>query len=289
MQHRFLISASSLLLACCTLMIPAATAQQPADVASAGKTSSRPMVVAHRGLLLHSPENTLANFSACLQLRLGFELDVRRTRDGHLVCVHDETVDRTTNGKGRVEDLTLSEIQKLDAGSWFDPAFHGLGVPTLDEVLALVRQCPDDKVLIAVDLKADDERLEAHCVRLAEQHRVLDQLLFIGRTIELFEVRCRLRDAHPRAHAAALANAQDQLSGAVADVTADWVYVRFIPTAEQAAQVHAAGKRLFIAGPLVAGNEPTNWSRAQAIGIDAILTDHPLECRQTLRSASRLK
>src|ERR1700709_498092 len=80
----------------------------------------RPLVVAHRGLLRHAPENTLANFRACLELRLGFEFDVQATKDGQLVCIHDSTVDRTTNGTGKVADLTLSAIRGFDAGSWFD-------------------------------------------------------------------------------------------------------------------------------------------------------------------------
>ncbi len=84
-----------------------------------------PLIVAHRGLLRHAPENTLANFRACLELRLGFEFDVQRTKDGHLICIHDDTVDRTTNGTGKVADLTLEEIRQLDAGSWFDPKFAG--------------------------------------------------------------------------------------------------------------------------------------------------------------------
>ena len=93
-------------------------------------------IVAHRGLLRHAPENTLANFDACLDLRLDIELDVRRTRDGQLVVIHDDTADRTTTGKGKVAALSLRELQALDAGAWFDPAFAGERVPTLDAVFA---------------------------------------------------------------------------------------------------------------------------------------------------------
>src|SRR5262245_34033457 len=81
----------------------------------------RPLVVAHRGLLLHAPENTLANFRACMSLRIGFEFDVRRTKDLHLVCLHDDTLDRTTTGRGKLADHTLAEVRKLDAGAWFGP------------------------------------------------------------------------------------------------------------------------------------------------------------------------
>src|SRR6476469_4312332 len=91
----------------------------------------RPLAVAHRGLLRHAPENTLANFRACLELRLGFEFDVERTKDGHLVCIHDSTVNRTTNVTGKVSDLSLDEIRHLDAGKWFDAKFAGEKVPTI--------------------------------------------------------------------------------------------------------------------------------------------------------------
>src|SRR5689334_22550231 len=83
----------------------------------------RPLVVAHRGLPRHAPENTLANMRACLEHRLGIEFDVQRTKDGVLVCIHDDMVNRTTNGRGRVSETSLEDIRKLDAGAWFEPQF----------------------------------------------------------------------------------------------------------------------------------------------------------------------
>ena len=64
-------------------------------------------------------------FSSLSGIALGFEFDVEKTKDGHLVCIHDGTVDRTTNGTGKIAELTLEEIRRLDAGSWFDPKFAG--------------------------------------------------------------------------------------------------------------------------------------------------------------------
>src|SRR5690606_17021628 len=81
----------------------------PAGSTAAGREPTT--IVAHRGLLRHAPENTLANFRACLELRLGFEFDVRRTEDGHLVCIHDETVDRTTDGTGTVSEMSWEQIR----------------------------------------------------------------------------------------------------------------------------------------------------------------------------------
>ena len=244
----------------------------------------RSLVVAHRGLLLHAPENTLANFRACLELRLGFEFDVEKTKDGQLVCIHDATVDRTTNGSGKVADLTLTELRQLDAGSWFDRHFAGERVPTVDEVLQLVAQYRQQPILIAVDLKAAD--VEQEVVRLGEKYQVLHRLLFIGRTISEPAVRQRIRQASPQAQAAAVANSPSEFAQALADPTANWVYFRFLPTTTQVADVHAAKKRAFIAGLTVAGNVPQNWQQAADAHLDAILTDYPLELLTLLRSTA---
>ena len=241
----------------------------------------RPLIVAHRGLLRHAPENTLANFRACLELRLGFEFDVARTKDGHLVCIHDDTVDRTTNGKGKVAEMTLDEIRRLDAGSWFDPKFDEEQVPTVEEVLNLASKYGQHDVLIAVDLKA--ENVEQDVVRLAEKHKILHRLLFIGRTISGPNVRFRIKQASMKAQTAAVANTPDEFPEALAASNADWVYFRYLPPKEQMEAVREAEKRAFIAGATVSGNLPDNWRHAAEVGIDGILTDCPLELRTMIR------
>jgi len=243
-----------------------------------------PKVVAHRGLLQHAPENTLANFRACLELRIGFEFDVARTKDGHLVCIHDDTVDRTTDGTGKVSELTIDEIRRLDAGVWFDRRFAGQRVPTVDEIFALLARHNSADVLVAVDLKAAD--VEADVVRLALRHRVLDRLLFIGRTINNSDVRDRIQAVSPTAQTAVVANAPDEFDVAVASSNASWVYFRYVPPQEQTAAVHKAGKRSFIAGATVAGNLPMNWRKAVDVNMDGILTDHALELVAELRQAN---
>jgi len=242
-----------------------------------------PLIVAHRGLLRHAPENTLANFRACLELRLGFEFDVERTKDGHLVCIHDGTVDRTTNGTGKVSELTLAQLRELDAGSWFDPKFAGEKVPTVDEVLKLIAEYRQHDVLIAVDLKAANVGQDV--VRLAEQQKVLSRLLFIGRTISDPELRKKIKEASPKAHSAAVANSVFEFSTALSARSADWVYVRHLPTREAVEEVHRADKQVFIAGSTVSGSVTGNWRQAVEAGIDGILTDYPLELRTTLRQS----
>jgi|GEM_PF-752605 len=247
------------------------------------KTPEREVTaVAHRGLLRNAPENTLPNFTACLETHLGFEFDVRRSKDGALVCIHDDTLDRTTDGSGPVTERTLAELQKLDAGTWFDPAFRDTRIPTIDEVLSLIAAHPESKGIYAVDMKADDEKVEADVVRLARQHGVLDRLLFIGRTIDHAEVRTRLRAADPNTHTATLAQTQADLPEAIRSADSDWVYVRFVPTAADIGAVRAAGKHTIIAGPTVVGPEHDRGLEAATAGVDAVLTDYPLELRRRL-------
>jgi glycerophosphoryl diester phosphodiesterase len=257
-------------------------------VAASGHAAepARPLVVGHRGLMHAAPECTLAGFRACVALHVGFEFDVRRTKDGALVCLHDATLDRTTNGRGPLGQLTVDELRRLDAGSRFDSSFHAQRVPRIEEIFTLIdKEAPRDSIF-AVDLKETGDGLEEKIVRLAESRNCLDQLLFIGLTIESAEVRSRLKAVSDQARTARLSPTAADIAAALADDDADWVYLRFLPTAADANRIHAANKRIFLAGPLVAGHEPANWSNAVELGIDAILTDFPLELSQQLRRPS---
>jgi glycerophosphoryl diester phosphodiesterase len=100
-----------------------------------------PLIIAHRGDSAHRPENTLASFASALEVGAEIvELDVQLTRDGHVIVIHDPTLDRTTNGTGDVRAMTLAEVRRVSAGypSRFGGAHAGERVPTLAEVLALL-------------------------------------------------------------------------------------------------------------------------------------------------------
>lgn len=108
----------------------------PADL---GPLKSRPVVIAHRGFSGMAPENTLVAFGQALELGCdAIECDVHCTADGHVVIMHDATVDRTTDGSGPIAGMTLAELKRLDAGSWKDAAYAGEPVPTLAEALQLI-------------------------------------------------------------------------------------------------------------------------------------------------------
>jgi glycerophosphoryl diester phosphodiesterase len=92
-------------------------------------------VIAHRGASGHAPENTLAAFRKAVALGATFiETDLQLSRDARFVAIHDATVDRTTGTHGAVHDLTLAELRRLDAGSWFGSEFAGERIPTLEEI-----------------------------------------------------------------------------------------------------------------------------------------------------------
>ena len=99
------------------------------------------LLIAHRGASGHAPENTLASFKKAVSLGAAFiETDLQLTRDARLVAIHDERVNRTTNGKGSVHDMTLADLRRLDAGSWFGSEFAGERIPTLEEILEFAKK-----------------------------------------------------------------------------------------------------------------------------------------------------
>lgn len=111
-----------------------------------------PLIIAHRGYRARYPENTLAAFQGALEIGVRMiELDVTLSRDRAVVVIHDDTLDRTTDGKGRVADRTLAELKSLDAGGWFHPRFSGERIPALAEVFDLV----GESAAINVEIKPE--------------------------------------------------------------------------------------------------------------------------------------
>jgi glycerophosphoryl diester phosphodiesterase len=99
------------------------------------------LMIAHRGASGYAPENTMAAFRKALAMGVKFiETDLQLSRDSHYVAMHDDNVNRTTNGEGSVHDMTLAELRKLDAGSWFGSEFAGELIPTLEEILEFTKK-----------------------------------------------------------------------------------------------------------------------------------------------------
>ena len=133
----------------------------------------RPIVAAHRGIPSLAPENTMASYQLAYDLGADMiETDVKRTKDGHLVIMHDDTVNRTTNGTGRIRDLTLDEIRQLDAGIKFSPAFEGEKVPTFKEYLQAFK---GKDIVLLIELK--DTGIEEQVIKEIEEEDMINQVV----------------------------------------------------------------------------------------------------------------
>jgi glycerophosphoryl diester phosphodiesterase len=246
----------------------------------AAPATPRPRLVAARGVRYHAPENTLPAFAAALELRVGIEGTVRRTRDGKLVVVQDAELGRTASGKGPVAGMTLAELKKLDAGSWFDREFAGERIPTVDEVLALVKQRRSGALVV---LAVDGEGTDLDLGRGISRQGLAGQVVVTGLDAA---ARHRLRAAAPKVGLAATAARFEDLQDALGAPDADWVLAGFVPSAADAARVHKVGRRL-LAAPRAPGYDPDICGRAMQAQVDALVTDFPLECRALWRSGER--
>ncbi len=143
-------------------------------------------IVAHRGASRLAPENTRASAQKCVDLGVDYvEVDIRQSSDGEFYLIHDETVDRTTNGRGEVAKMTSEELDQLDAGSWFGPEFAGERLPKLREYLPWIK----GKARIFFDFKAGDiEKM----VQLVREHGFEKDCFFWFGDAEILEKFRRL-------------------------------------------------------------------------------------------------
>ncbi|KOR24315.1 glycerophosphodiester phosphodiesterase [Clostridium sp. FAM 1755] len=135
-------------------------------------------ILAHRGASAYAPENTMVAFKKAIDMNAdGIELDVHLSKDGHIVIIHDEKVDRTTNGKGEVKDFTLDELKKLDAGFWFSDKYEGERIPTLEELLKLIN---NTNIYLNIEIKAGYRiypNIEEKVIDMIEKYKILDRVI----------------------------------------------------------------------------------------------------------------
>ena len=132
-------------------------------------------VIAHRGANIYAPENTLPAYEKAIALGAdGVETDVLMTADGVVVLSHDSSIDRCSDGTGRVRDMTLAQLREYDFGSWFSPAFAGTQIPTLDEFLDTVESVG----LILIEFKSNEDDIAAKTVAAVQAHGMMHQVIF---------------------------------------------------------------------------------------------------------------
>lgn len=139
---------------------------------------SQPIIIGHRGACAHAPENTISSFELAVDHQADFvELDAKLSKDGQVMVIHDQTVDRTTDGYGKVNELLCSELKALDAGSKFDPKYRGERIPTLNEVFEQVGK----KLFINVELtnySSPKDDLIEKVFQLIVKQNMQDRVLF---------------------------------------------------------------------------------------------------------------
>ena len=159
----------------------------------AAYATGRTLIFGHRGAMADAPQNTLASFQLAIdQGADGVELDVQLSQDGHIVVVHDFSVEATTDGRGEVSALALADLKQLDAGLWFAAEFAGECIPTLDEVFAAFA----NQLYFNVELKSrfdEDSALEAVVADCIRRHGLAGQTIvssFDPRLLQRFRKLC---------------------------------------------------------------------------------------------------
>lgn len=246
-----------------------------------------PVVLAHRGWRGLYPENTMLSFGKAAVLPIdGLEIDIHQTADGVLVVCHDDTVDRTTDGNGRIQDHTLADLQKLDAGYRFSPdggqtfPFRGQGItiPTLAEVFETF-----PTLWINIDMKQETPSLVQAFTDLIRQHDVAERLCvgsFSNKTVADFRRAC------PEV-ARTASHAETVRWVALSKLRLDRFYwgdgqVLQIPEVDEDSGIRLvtprsvlAAQRNNIAVHVWTVNEPADMQRFLDMGVDGLISDFP--------------
>lgn len=228
-------------------------------------------IFAHRGCSGDYPENTLAAFRAARDLPIeGIELDVHLSRDGELIVIHDESVDRTTNGTGFVKDMTAEELRKLDAGSWKGETFLGERIPILSEVLELFKETTH---IINIELKSDIfpyEGMADRVITLVDAMGMRDRIILSSFDHETIAYVAK---AYPDVEAASLTmEVLVDMPHYLTRLGVSSAHV-FFPTA-----LRRMGHELKAAGYPVRAytvNEMAYAEMLREVGVEAIFTDYP--------------
>jgi len=226
-------------------------------------------IIGHRGAMSVAPENTLESFAKAIEMGVTMvELDVWLLSDGRFIVMHDENLDRTTNAAGSVLLRTSSELRRLDAGSWFSPAYAGARIPLLDEVLEVCR----GKVRLLVEMKAHfaaDYRPERQLVDCLRRHDVLQdcQLISFDHSMPL-----RVKEIDPAIDTGINYSSApvDPLVDAVL-ARADYIHPSMSGSVSEALVERAHRRGI---GVSATTNDPVEMLRLLRAGVDGICTNY---------------
>ena len=229
-------------------------------------------IFAHRGYSKKYPENTCVAFQKAAELNVyGVEFDVHLTADNQLVVIHDETINRTSNGSGFVKDMTLAELEKYDYGRWFDEQFTGQKIPTLSEVLTIFAETQH---VLNIEIKSDIFEYEGIEQLIAQEIKAFgmhDRVIISSFNHESLQ---RFHQLQPTIQTATLfASLVTNIEHYVKTIPSDAMHIWYFH-----------GYRKIIQDAITNGmpvraftvNDVMIAQQLQALGIDAIFTDDPL-------------
>jgi len=233
--------------------------------------SSAPLVIAHRGASMYAPENTFAAFDLAVAMGAdAIELDTMLSADGTPVVIHDQTLERTTDGNGNISSKMVDEIKLLDAGSFFDKRFAGERVPTLEEVFSTVGQ----KIMINVELNnyaSPFDRLPEIIVDLIRKNDLSERVLLSSfNPITLM----RAQRAGPEIRRAALFGRGPQFVRFIFEAFTTYSSVHpevSLVNQKTVSRHHDAGQKVNV----WTVNDETEMMKLLSMGVDGLITDAP--------------
>jgi len=223
-----------------------------------GENVTKMLVVAHRGASAYKPENTFLSFTLAVELGADMvEVDVRQSKDGHLIVFHDETVERTTNGKGFVKNLTLKELKSLDAGL-------GSKIPTLSEAASLLR----GKAGMVVEVKALG--IERRVVETLDEAGIVEDVIV---TSFFHPVLKKIKSLCPKVRTGVIISSRPVHPSKIAfDAEADAIFPRYKYVDEDfVLEAHKDGLLVF---PWTVDSADQVESLAK-MGVDGVVTNKP--------------
>ncbi|MCB2182514.1 MAG: hypothetical protein KQH63_10840 [Desulfobulbaceae bacterium] len=239
------------------------------------------LVVAHRGASGTAPENTISAMKKALACGVAMiEIDVRLTKDATIIVFHDSTLDRTTNGTGKVRDFSFQELSRLDAGSWFSEKFAGEKIPLLSDILSLLR----GKACVNIEIKppAKDEDFQKridHIAKATLEAEFVDFTLFSSFHHESLKY---LNSRHTGFHTAALLPPDDtRLPSQILQETGCGAFVCALDQLSE--RVSADISRHNIITGVYTVNTEEELRQAEAGKATAIVTNYPERMVQYLR------
>ncbi len=232
-----------------------------------------PIIFAHRGASAHAPENTIPSFElALVQGADAIELDAKLTADGQIVVLHDATVDRTTEGAGRLAQKNLADLRSLDAGSFFSEQFRGVQIPTLEEVFEAVGK----RIFINVELTnyaAPRDALVEKVCALVKKHALEKSVIFSSFLPSNLRQAERFLPEVPRGLLALggwMGTWARSFGFSFGEYAALHPYLTDV-NAQQVSRVHRLKRRIHV----WTVNQPEDIERLNAWGVDGIFTDDP--------------